>query len=125
VRAVLAGHSGAVRALLAQKRIDPNLVDRDRQTALHWAALTGAEEIVRLLLDDSRTNAAITNRPDGHTAYEIARAAGDDRAAALLLERGRAEADELSAGDSYESREPAPPQRLRPHPPRQPRKPAP
>jgi ankyrin repeat protein len=108
ILAAFNGWAGVVELLLAFPGIDPNLVDRDRQTALHWAALGDHVDVVRRLLGDARTNAGITNRPDGDTAQRVAAAAGRDAAAAVLEERMRSDPgiDELSPGDAR----PAPPE---------------
>jgi len=100
------GHEAVARRLLARADADPNLVDRDRQTPLYWAAMTGHAGIVRLLLGDARTNAGITNRPEHQTAREVAHAAGRPEAAELLDARMRTDPgrDELSAGDGYRER---------------------
>ena len=73
-----------VERLLADPATAVDAVDRDRQTALAWAALGGDAGVVRALLADPRTNPGITNRPDGRTALQIAEAAGNDEAARLL-----------------------------------------
>ena len=105
--------------LLAHPAIEVNAVDRDRQTALAWAALGGDADVVRELLADPRTNPGITNRPDERSALQIAEAAGNEEAARLLRAAGPGE-DRLAPGDVWEPRaEPAPGVRtpLRPDPP--------
>jgi ankyrin repeat protein len=107
--AAFAGEQGLVEQLLAHPGLEVNAVDRDRQTALAWAALGGDVGVVRTLLDDPRTNSGITNRPDMHTALEIARAAGNHEAARELCQRmrGHPGEDRLAPGDHYVPRVPA------------------
>jgi ankyrin repeat protein len=110
------GDRAVVERLLARPDLEVNAVDRDRQTALAWAALGGDAGVVRTLLADARTNAGITNRPDGRTALDIATAAGNDAAAHLLRDAKPGE-DRLAPGDHYEpriERRPVPPPLLRP-----------
>ena len=45
--AAFAGRRDIVETLPADARVDPNPVDRDRQTAPHWAALAGHLDVVR------------------------------------------------------------------------------
>lgn len=66
-----------------------NLVDADRRTALHHAVAASAPGVARLLLDRPDINLAITDRPGGLTALELARAAGDDRLAGMIEEAAR------------------------------------
>jgi ankyrin repeat protein len=123
MRAAFAGAAGVVAALLNRAEIEPNCVDRDRRTALHWAVMGGDAAAVRLLLEDPRTNPAITDRPDGSAARDLAAVAGRDDLLALLDER-RADghADELPAGEAWSPRPPEPPpfseRPIRPEPPR-------
>jgi len=111
VLAAFNGSPDTVQQLLAHPGVDPNLVDRDRQTALHWAALGGRADVIRLLLADARTNAGITNQPDGQTAYRVAVAANRAAAATVLEERMGTDpgTDVLSPGDEAPARAEAPP----------------
>jgi ankyrin repeat protein len=107
-KAAFADHVEVVRRLLGRPELEPNLVDRDRQTPLFHAASTGKLEVVRLLLADPRTNAAISNRPAGQTALDMA-AALDFTAVAELIREHAGSADELSPRDSYVDRSIEPP----------------
>lgn len=95
-----------MRLLLGRQDLDVNLVDCERQTALHWAVLDKNVASVRLLLDDPRTNPAITNRPLKQTAYDLARSLGLEPVARMLEARIEAGTfvDELSPGDVYVAR---------------------
>jgi ankyrin repeat protein len=73
-----------VKRLLADDRTEVNATDRDRQTALHWAAVLGHLDVVRMLLADQRTDVTITNLPDERTAAELAAAAGRYAAAEII-----------------------------------------
>jgi hypothetical protein len=83
----------------------------------------GDAAVVRLLLEDPRTNPAITDRLDRSTARDLAAVAGRDDLVALLDERpAAAHADELPPGEAWNPRPPAPPpfseRPIRPEPPR-------
>jgi len=99
-KAAFAGHIQVVRLLLRRRDVEVNFVDQDRQTPLFHAVSTGNVEMVRLLLSDSRTNAAIRNRPARHTALDMARALGFP-AVAELVGRHASDRDELSTRDPY------------------------
>jgi ankyrin repeat protein len=107
-RAAFAGRVDAVGTLLARPATDPNRVDRHRRTALH--------------IGDPRTNPAITNRPEGMTALDVARSDGRDDLTALLTTASITDEDALSAGDEWVEPPPAPPpfseRPIRPEPPR-------
>ena len=100
--AAFAGADAVAARLLADARTDPNLVDRDRQTPLHWAALGGHLDVVGTLLADPRVNVGIRNRPGDMTAEQVALGVGQDAIAAAIAARARAAPgdDDLSAGDS-------------------------
>ena len=107
-KAAFAGHVDVVRQLLGRPELEVNFVDQDRQTPLFHAASAERLEVVRLLLGDPRTNAAISNRPAGHTALEMASALGFTAVAELLRQRPGS-ADKLSPHDRYVQRTIEPP----------------
>lgn len=78
-----------VQRLLGRVELKVNAVDRQRQTALFHAASAGQQEVVRLLLADLRTNAAISNRPAHLTAGDMALALGFEKIAELVARSGR------------------------------------
>jgi hypothetical protein len=83
----------------------------------------GDAALVRLLLEDPRSNPAITDRPDRGTARDLAAAAGRDDLLALFDERpADGHADELPPGEAWSPRPPEPPpfsaRPVRPEPPR-------
>ncbi len=122
-RAAFAGCAAAVGALLARPATDPNRVDRHRRTALHWAVMGGLAEVVSLLAGDPRTNPAITNRPEGMTALELARSERRDDLVALLTTASATGEDALSPADDWVEPPPEPPpfseRPIRPDPPTQ------
>ena len=79
------GNTPIVKLLLAHGA-DPNARDRDRRTALAWAADNGRSEEVKLLLADTRTD---PNLPDakGWTPLAQAIESGNDIVVRLLLSR--------------------------------------
>jgi ankyrin repeat protein len=50
--AAYAGHVTIAQYLLASEKLSVNLTDRDKETALHWAALGGRLEMVKFLLNE-------------------------------------------------------------------------
>ncbi|MEF9417094.1 ankyrin repeat domain-containing protein [Ralstonia sp. SM1864_UCD524_TZ4] len=83
-RAVEAGRTAVVGALLQHAEIDPNRVDKHGQTPLHIAAGNRHADITRALVEHPRTE---VNRPDrdGNTALHLAvRKRGLDAAGELL-----------------------------------------
>jgi ankyrin repeat protein len=103
-KAAFAGHAEVVRRLLARPDLEVNFVDQDRQTPLFHAASTGTLETVRQLLADPRTNTAISNRPERHTALDMAVALKFTEIAELIR-RQEGGTDELSPRDPYIERE--------------------
>jgi hypothetical protein len=79
----------AVTLLLGRPDTDVNRVDDDRRTALHHAVLVASVPIVRALLQRDDLNLAVTDRPDRHTALELAEQAGPDELVLLLSDRSR------------------------------------
>jgi ankyrin repeat protein len=95
-KAAFAGHAPVVQCLLGRPDLEVNAVDQQRQTALFHAASAGQTEVVRLLLADLRTNAAISNRPARLTAGDMARALGFGAIVELIERHGRG-VDDLPA----------------------------
>jgi ankyrin repeat protein len=99
-KAAFNGHVKVVRRLLERPDLEVNFVDQHRNTPLFHAVSAGNLEIVRLLLADPRTNTAITDRPDRHTALDMASALGFTDIMQLIRQVDGS-SDELSANDSY------------------------
>ena len=74
-------------ALLLEAGVDPNEINAEGDTALHWAVRRGrSPAIVAKLLDGGADIDAFRN--DGRTAYALATISGQAETAALLAERG-------------------------------------
>ncbi|KAH0585571.1 hypothetical protein H2248_008801 [Termitomyces sp. 'cryptogamus'] len=75
-----------LRALVAENTKDVNCLDQDERTPLHWAASSGAIDIVRFLIDQK----AEVDKPDisGWTALHIAVSAGHDEVVKELVGAG-------------------------------------
>lgn len=93
--AAFAGHVDVVRLLLARPELEVNLADKDQQTPLFHAASAGQLEVVRLLVADARTDVAIGNRPEGHTARDMAGALGFSAIAELIDQSSETVAQEF------------------------------
>lgn len=78
------GHAAAVEILLRPQDAGVNLVDSDRRTALHFAVIASSLETVQRLLTRPDINLAITERPGGLTALQLAREVDHDSIAGLL-----------------------------------------
>ena len=80
------GNQGAVRLLLAQDDINPDMPDNDSKTPLWWASCRGHEGVVRLLLADNDVN---PDKPDiyGRTPVWQASGNGHEGVVRLLLAR--------------------------------------
>jgi len=73
--------------LLKTKRWDANEKDSDGLTPLIWAAKYGHEEVVRLLLEQERTQPDIPGGIHGRTALSWAAGSGHDGVVRMLLSR--------------------------------------
>ena len=82
IRAAYENHTSVVKVLLADKRVDLNIADRNGETALNWAADHGNTVLLELLLADHRTT---RTRP----ADENAKAQANYDAALLSVKRRR------------------------------------
>ena len=69
---------------LLQRGADPKLANRDGETALHWAALSGSLEIVNRLV--ARVANPGAPNSEGDTALHMAASAGHAEIVAVLLE---------------------------------------
>jgi len=80
------GQTGLLKVLVQQTPSLANAVDDDGRTPLHWAASSGATDIVTFLID----NGAEVDRKDGAqwTALHIAVSAGQEAVASELLAAG-------------------------------------
>jgi len=99
--AVIEGAARSLKALLVGGA-DVSLVDKDGNTALHWAAQKGNTACISLLLDagaalEAKNRCAARHRPRrlyltlcriGRTPLGLAAFVGHSEAVALLLERG-------------------------------------
>jgi len=104
IKAAFADRVDVVSLLCARTDLVVNAVDVDRQTALHWAVLAQNIGVVRVLLTRPDLNLSITNRPEKHTALDLARAMQCNAIAELLEQRPNAVVceDEISPRDTYE-----------------------
>ena len=73
-----------VAALLADKRVDPNVIDRGHRVALTYAALNGHGPVAALLLSDRRVDPNVAEG-DGYTPLLYAAARRDVSLLELLL----------------------------------------
>ena len=81
-----AGQLGSVGRLLLEAGTDPNAVDEDGKTPLHFAAAFGHASVARLLLEAGADLNAKDN--EGATPLVAAFRNDKDAVAALLLEAG-------------------------------------
>jgi ankyrin repeat protein len=95
MRAAFAGDVAIARLLLGEYDAILDSVDNRGRTALHYAARNGAEDVVRLLLDDAyRRNSIQTEidvdapMSDGRTALHIAAQRGHGAIVEILLKMG-------------------------------------
>ena len=65
------GHASVVVLLLADERLDPNIVNQDGSRALFCAAVNGDTSVVKLLLADERLDPNIADK-SGITALILA-----------------------------------------------------
>src|SRR5262249_7012413 len=78
------GHSASVKRLIGDPILTINAQDNDGWTALHYATLSGYEEIILLLLKNNAR--LIAEDADGHTPLDYAASEGHDVAVRILLE---------------------------------------
>ena len=80
------GHAEAVLFLLAQQavKIDANVLNADRQSALHLAAQRGHHKVLKVLLDKATPDPYVREATAGKTPAEMAVDAGADDCVALL-----------------------------------------
>ena len=80
------GQEGVVKALLEQKNVDPNHLDKNDLTPLGWAAIEGHEGVVNLFLERENVD---PNHADvnGRTPLRCAAFEGHEGVVKLLLER--------------------------------------
>lgn len=80
------GHAEAVLFLLTQQavKIDVNVLNADRQSALHLAAQRGYHKVVKVLLDKATPDPYVREATLGKTPAEMAVDAGADDCVALL-----------------------------------------
>ena len=92
--AALMVNSGAkATSLLLQAGTNVDMQDNSRRTPLHWAAHTGAVDVVRALLQKGAYKGA---RDDyGRIPLHLAAAAGKHDVVGVLLEKGRSENDSV------------------------------
>lgn len=76
----------AVKVLL-QRGADPSIPDDETETPLHFAARRGYQDIVTLLLDDTRTKVNCADSRNS-TPFHAACSGGDRSVCELLLKHG-------------------------------------
>ena len=111
-------HSAIIKLLLLRQELKVNYVDKDRQTPLHWAVLADNLEAAQLLVEHQNVNAFITNRPEKHTAIDLAIMMNQADAANLIRLKMKTKPgmDELDEDDDYLERDydPIPVKRIKP-----------
>ncbi|KAH8803543.1 ankyrin repeat-containing domain protein [Xylogone sp. PMI_703] len=79
------GHFGAVKLLLEDDRVRPDILDREGFTPLLLAAARAPTAVVQLLLAHRGVDANFRERHNGHTALAIAAINGNEGAVRQLL----------------------------------------
>ena len=88
----------AVKALLADPRVDVNQADNSRRTPLIIASYGGHVEVVSVLLADPRVDVNQADNPGGVTPLIITSARGHGKVASILLADERVDVNQSSNG---------------------------
>ena len=86
IMAVMERHYAAAELLVCRVEVHVNAADNKGWTALHWAASTGLEATVKMLLDHGAETGAKTSR--GHTPLHMAAEEGLLEVVELLIAAG-------------------------------------